>query len=363
MKSIKFFCAVAALVISSFASSNAQQTKVLTADKHNEYGLVYSLPVTGLKINVTVTKETRIAGPYFQYAKKFLGISDVIKENSTFYTIREISVRPVGLSDDKEQYLMQLKPGATTFIEVDQNGMLLSINCKPTVPTQDSKPATVFSSSSEKGSVDDYLKYVDMDFISSQSIVKQAEMIANSLMEVRDSYISLTRGTADNVPTDGRQLELMLNSLKQQEDALTKAFTGTTFTSVETKEFLYVPQKDGREVLFRLSDFDGFVAADDYSGVPVYISTEVMLQGQLPKDEAGVEKKLPKDAVIYAIPGVARINVSCNGTKFFEAEGEFAQFGTKFGLNPTLFSDKKERSFARFDPTTGALVELGVVTE
>ena len=28
------------------ASADAQQTKMLTADKHNEYGIVYSLPLT-----------------------------------------------------------------------------------------------------------------------------------------------------------------------------------------------------------------------------------------------------------------------------------------------------------------------------
>ena len=32
------------------ASADAQQTKMLTADKHNEYGIVYSLPLTELKI-------------------------------------------------------------------------------------------------------------------------------------------------------------------------------------------------------------------------------------------------------------------------------------------------------------------------
>ena len=361
MKFLKPFCLFCILFLS--LSAAAQQTKVLTADKHNEYGLVYSLPITGLKISVKVTKETRTAGPYCQYAKKFLGISDVIRENDTFYTISDVAVQTVGLSNDKDQFLMQLKPGATTFIEVDQNGMLRSINCRTAENPAGNTPFEMTSSNSPDVSVDEYLKYVDMDFISSQSSIKQAEMIANSLMEVRDSYISLTRGTADNVPTDGRQLELMLNSLKQQETALTTAFTGTTSTREEVKEFLYVPEKDGRDVLFRLSDFNGFVDADDYSGVPVYISTEVMLQGQLPKDETGVEKKLPKDAVIYAIPGVAKISVSCNGNTFLEMEAEFAQFGTKFGLNPTLFSDKKERSFAKFDPATGALLELGVATE
>ena len=38
---------------------------------------------------------------------------------------------------------------------------------------------------------------------------------------------------------------------------------------------------------------------------------------------------------------------------------DFAQFGIKFGLAPTLFSDKKAPSFAVFDPATGAVREIG----
>lgn len=47
---------------------SAQQTRLLTADKHNEYGLVYSLPITVLDIEVsaqrTVFKPSRT--PFMQ---------------------------------------------------------------------------------------------------------------------------------------------------------------------------------------------------------------------------------------------------------------------------------------------------------
>ena len=351
--------------LASLSGLNAQQTRVVTADKHNDYGLVYSLPLTGVNVRVKAIKETRIAGPYSQYAKKFLGMANnVVTENATLYRVAEISAYTVGLGDDADQYIMQLKPGAVTFIELNENGMLQSINCT-------SQPSSRLSQSSSREarkessipSVDDYLQYVDMDFISSQSSIKQAEMIASSLMDVRDSYLALTRGTADNQPSDGRQLELMLNSLRQQELALTRAFTGVSYTETEEKEFLYIPEKDGTEVLCRISDIEGFVSPDDYSGVPVYITTEVMLQGRIPTDEMGEERKMPKDAVVYVVPGVAKIEVSANDSSFFNQEMEFSQFGVKFGLNPLLFSDRKERSFARFNPVTGALVEIGIVKE
>ena len=60
MKALFFLLPILAMA----TTAGAQQTKVLTAEKHNEYGLVYSLPITALQVTVTAEKETRIAGPY-----------------------------------------------------------------------------------------------------------------------------------------------------------------------------------------------------------------------------------------------------------------------------------------------------------
>lgn len=346
------------LLLLPFVAS-AQQTKILTAEKHNEYGLVYSLPQTAVNVRVTAVCETRHAGPYYQYAKKYLGTDRVITDDVQIWSISDVAISAYGVASEGEQYLMQLKPGALTSITVAPDGMLLAINTPVSLPPASPLPA---DTNSDPGpGVKDYLKFVDQDFTASQSTAKQAEMLASSLMDVRDAYLSLTRGTADNMPVDGRQLELMLNSLQEQEKALTRAFTGTTETRTVTRDFSFIPDSDGREVLFRLSDFAGFVDKDDYSGDPVYINTEILSAGQIPVDANGVEKKLPKDAVIYGIPGEARFTISFSGDNLATRDLRIAQFGTTFGLAPSLFTDKKEPSCAIFDPTTGALVEISTL--
>lgn len=343
----------------------SQQTKILTAEKHNEYGIVYSLPATALRITVTAQKQTSTAGPFKQYAKRYLGTSNIVEEDRVKWTLTDVSVEPVGVKSDVEdnQFLMQLKAGNVTYVGVDSNGMLLSINAEPEAP----EAGTVEASPKGKvlqagGGSEDYLQFVDMDFLSAQNSMRQAEMVANSLMDVRDANLSLTRGTADNMPTDGRQLELMLASLKNQESALTRAFTGSTTVEEFTSSYLYIPSDEGEEVLFRISDFAGFVAPDDYSGSPVYIKTRILKEGTLPLDVNGEPKKFPKDGVVYAIPGTAKISIYTSGDSLFEEDMEFAQFGTRFALAPSLFSDKKAPSFARFSPVTGALLEIGKVT-
>lgn len=350
---------LAALILTTARSTKSygQSTKILTADKHNEYGLVYTLPITSLEIEVTAKRTTRQAGPYFQYAKKFIGTDKVIKEDSESWEITGIDVKRLGIPDSNNRYLMQLKNGATTFISVAEDGMLLSIN-KQT----DFAPETSSSENarqSEPLNMNEYLQYVDEDFIASQSSAKRAQMLAESLMEIREAKVSLTRGTAESMPKDGKQLELMLNSLQHQEQALTAAFIGITETTTVKRKYNFTPEKDGKVILFRMSDFAGFVGSDDYAGDPVYINVGITSKGELPKDAKGEEKKLPKDAVMYNIPGRALISISHLGSTLYSEELDFAQFGFKFGLSPSLFSVKKNRSYAVFDPVTGALSEIG----
>ena len=88
-----------------------------------------------------------------------------------------------------------------------------------------------------------------------------------------------------------------------------------------------------------------------------------MYKRQLPTDDKGETKKLPKDAVMYRIPGTAKVTLSLNGKRLWSREGEYAQYGVDFGLQPTLFSDRRARSYAIFDMATGALKEIGEVTE
>lgn len=349
------------MAVSAHSVAVAQQTKILTADRHNEYGLVYSLPVTAFDVEVTAVKEVRKAGPYFQYAKKYIGTDKVIMEDEVVWTLESVKVRPYGTPDPDTRYMMQLKSGATTFIGVAEDGMLLSINRNPELPPV--PEAAPSRSEGEKLADREYLQYVDEDFIASQSTAKQAQMLAESLMEIRDSKIALTRGTADVMPTDGKQLELMLNSLSHQEAALTAAFLGNVTRETVTKNYSFIPSDDGRTVLFRMSDFAGFVDSDDYSGEPVYVNVKVTNRGTMPVDAKGEEKKLPKDGVAYRVPGTALISLSMKGNELFSKEYEVAQFGVVFGLNPALFSDKKDPSYAVFDPATGALKEIGALKD
>lgn len=348
---------LALAMLAAVSGASAQQTRILNADKHNEYGLVYTLPTTALRVDITARHDARRAGEYAQYAKRYVGTDKVVAEDADLWTITDVRVTPYGVPDPEQRYLMQLKPGATTYIGVSDDGMLLSVNRAPAeAPAASSLPPDTYLPAYDSR---EFLQYVNEDFLSSQSSVRRAQMLAESLMEVRDAKVSLTRGTAETMPTDGRQLELMLNSLAHQEEVIMQAFTGWEGSETVTRTFTYLPGEDDEAILLRFSDFAGFVDADDLRGAPVRLEVKVTQRGQLPVDVKGEEKKIPKDAVIYALPGMADIRIAHDGKTLWRKEMPFAQYGTVFGLAPTLFTDRKDPSWATFDPVTGALTAIG----
>jgi len=133
MKAISCFF-IAAAAIACCLPARSQQTRLLTADKHNEYGLAYSLPVTSVRFEITARQTVSHAGPYYQYAQKYIGTDRVVKEDSEKWEIISVKAVPFGSADNDNRYLMQLKPGAVTSVCVADDGMLLSINRESPAP-------------------------------------------------------------------------------------------------------------------------------------------------------------------------------------------------------------------------------------
>lgn len=351
--------ALAGVLALSAAPVWGQQTKLLTGDKSNEYGVVYSLPQTELVVDATCRVTTRVPGPFRQYAKRYLGSEAQVREASSAVELTDVKMSSRGVAGP-EKYLLQMKPGAVAELCVSESGMLLSINTE--APVAALPPLAGTDESQSAPDMDEYLQYVDADYMSSLSSAKKAQLLAQAIMEIRDSRLSLSRGTAETMPADGRQLELMLASLQKQEDALVRAFNGYEHTRTQSRRYYFMPDSTsvGEEtVLFRLSDTDGFCDKEDYSGEPVYLSLRELQRPELPLDMKGEPKAFPKNAVVYALPGTATVRLEYKGEAVGgETQMDFAQYGVTFGLDPKLFTDKRKPSLAIFNPATGALERI-----
>lgn len=335
--------------------SVAQDMVKLVPDKFNEYALNYYLPYTVADIEFVATKTVCKAGPYYKYAKKYLGVTDIVTEDSETWAIERVCMVPRGIADTENRYQLTFKSGQTPYIYVNPDGLIYSINAEPEIADLSCPPVAP----DEPDSID-VSKVFSEELLMSGSIAKMAEVAAKQIYRIRESRLDLLTGDVDKMPADGDSFKLIIAQLDAQEAALTALFLGTKSVERVVKRVEYCPEDDVEsEILFRFSDFLGFVDADDLSGAPVSISVAVTEKGEYPVDNKGNIVELPKKALAYTIPGKAVIAISYDGRTYVEEELPIAQLGVVYGLDSSWFVDKKAPANAVFDATTGALLRLG----
>lgn len=335
--------------------SVAQDMVKLVPDKFNEYALNYYLPYTVADIEFVATKTVCKAGPYYKYAKKYLGVTDIVTEDSETWAIERVCMVPRGIADTENLYQLTFKSGQTPYIYVNPDGLIYSINAEPEIADLSCPPVAP----DEPDSID-VSKVFSEELLMSGSIAKMAEVAAKQIYRIRESRLDLLTGDVDKMPADGDSFKLIIAQLDAQEAALTALFLGTKSVERVVKRVEYCPEDDVEsEILFRFSDFLGFVDADDLSGAPVSISVTVTEKGEYPVDNKGNIVELPKKALAYTIPGKAVIAISYDGRTYVEEELPIAQLGVVYGLDSSWFVDKKAPANAVFDATTGALLRLG----
>lgn len=345
---------------------NAQTTTKLTASKANEYGLIYTLPLTSFEVTIAAERVEKTPGEFYQYAKKYLN-ADPILEPSVSWRLTEAVIQPAAYPDVEERYLVKFKAGGNVYISVDDDNFPVAINDEGdedsygnvVLPKAVAPQPTILERPVAR-------QAVTPEMIQSKSSAKRAELAAAKIYELRTNRNEIISGQADAMPSDGAAMKLALEQIAEQEEALTAMFMGTTKTSVEVRTYrLEVPAEGMTErvVLARLSAINGLVSADDLSGAPIYATIVPQTRGELPLNEKGVAKTFPKGGVAYRIPGTARVSISYDGHNLASGTFEVAQYGVVFGLDPALFTDKKAPAYLRFNPLTGSIRELGTVSE
>ena len=350
---------IIALCLLCSISGVAQETTKLTAGKHNEYGLIYSLPNTVFDIEVIATQTITKAGPYYKYAEKYLGVPVKITEDKSSWKLDKVTISSFGVPDKEQQYLVQFKSGSTPYMFLNKEGLLLSVNTDPLPGSaiSNNQGKTKTSSPLENNQ---YASVLTEEMLISGSTAKMAEVAAKQIYRIRESRMDLSTGDSDQKPADGEALKLMLQQLDEQEKNLTALFMGTIQTQTVVKHFTWMPQGETtNEVIFRISDISGIVGKTDLSGDPVYMNLKITEKGELPVDAKGKVKEMPKGALAYNIPGKAKASLTYNGRNIFSGEFQIAQFGIVFGLAPNMFDNKKAPAHVTFYPETGAILEIG----
>jgi len=339
------------------------QTKVvkMSATKSTDYGVSYSLPKTVLVIHANFEKITKKAGPFAQYAEKYLGVKDqsVVFEDQIYYSLKAIHVKCKGIVDINASYLVEFKSKTTSpFVYLTEDGLICTINADY-IPESDNNNNTRSAQPvSELSTLPSHSVYTE-EYLRAGSIGKMAEVAAKQIYKLRESRTDLLTGEAENAPRDGEGMKIVLANLEAQEKTLVELFTGTIKTESSNAEFEIEPDTNiEKAVLFRFSKYFGIVDSEDLSGSPVYITVKNLENAETQEPIDPKRKAKESQSIVYNVPGKASVEVFYGIDSMFKSTLPVVQFGNKQVLAPSMFDDKKGPVKIYFYPETGAIKQI-----
>lgn len=319
-------------------------------------GAVYFLPKTSLRVSILVEKTTYKPGEFSKFAQRYLKLNDVEQEPNVSHRVLSIQLTPIAEADTSKAYTVKFNPlSAAANLQLSSDGVLLAINAEP-VKHELPKPFK----KALKVKAPDPRKFLSEEIISAGSTAKMAELTASEIYDLRENRNLLIKGQADFMPKDGKQLQLMLDQLETQDNALTGMFAGTTTRDTTEMTVMVRPDKElKKQVVFRLSKQLGVVDIDDLAGRPYYISVE-NLNTMLPVNETPVKKKkanATEQGIYVNVPGRMRVTIFDGPTALSTSELPAPQFGNVELLSGDLFN-KRFTTHLTLNPLTGALEKL-----
>ena len=357
MMRVKSYILTLMLIISSCAT--AQKTVRVNAIKANDYGVVYSLPVTSFEVTLTVKKSTYQRGDFYTFAQRYLAIDNPVIENSVVYTLEDINVVNKGIPDKNNSFMVAFRPKSVEpYVLVREDGLIVSINAEQEVEENAVVvlPAGVSPSDNPR-------RYLSQETLMAGSTAKQAELVARQIFDLRRSRSDILSGEAESMPPDGNAYNVVMGEIDRQEKALTELFAGSLETEYFTKTVVVVPEQNNidRQVIARFSEKLGVVDVDNLAGEPIYLSltnkTPKVNMQLSPKDLQRLESKL-SEGIVYNIPAKADLAIEFKNRVAKNIEVDVVQFGTKDVLVRKMFDNNKQPVKVYFYPELGAVKQV-----
>lgn len=328
-------------------------------------GIAYSLPRTGIKVHVNAMREVFQPGPYAAYAEQLLGIKDAQTRATTKWLIAEVKIETFA-EPDPEQVYKAMGDGAF-MVNLAANGCLAGINSSGNT----SELSVIQSNKTyQKPDLDDGFSF---DYFTDTpayypgdstnnfrptkvSVEKKAIEAAQRILNCRMNQYDLAALRIDGEYPDGKAYEVSLKELKRTEKDYIKLFVGRTTYKKETYSFDFIPEaKPAKgQVVFRISDDKGVVAASDLSGKPVMIEfdTEQDLNKKYATEARSENPNAGNKGVYYRMPGVATVKIIHDMTVIATARTIIAQFGVVAPVPEELLQGDCS---VEFHPETGAI--------
>ena len=341
-------------------------------------GIIYSLPRTVINVSLVVDKVQKTKGPYAEFADKYLGITNIITDNTSEYVLREISLTTTTEPDPEQFYFVELddkssKKNKLIEMYLSEAGFLQDAtdNLKP-------KNHHIASSNNQQESGNEFADILKPSYFEREDTVNRKESMDTTTIEQKvfrkitsnknaeqkakdaaDIIIELDEDKLDLLSGEqevgyGSNLEYMCNQLEAMKGGYLALFKGITSVITTTIKYSIVPKSGETEqdiTLCNFSKMKGAVEKSAAEGDPVTIVFEsqklTKTISDLVKSNNSGDKRL--HGFSYRIPDNAKISVKVGGQTRLEALFSVNQLGIISSVPAGKISS------LRLHPTTGSI--------
>jgi hypothetical protein len=340
MKKLVLLTALA-LSLTSFPGS-AQTAK---ADFDPDGMVSYALPMTSLGFDVEAVQEKFYAGPYAKFARKYLGI-EAREEDEQTYQLASVKITPSIEADQSSRYVVALSSkngSATAFLQMTTQGLISVKDGSFGEAAVWRFPARTSGDFSDKGvgsnltaeattlyqGVKRESAYnqvaVQQNMVVEKSLEKKAQEAAEMIFNLRRTRVQIITGDTD-ANYSGEAMSSALAEIARLEKEYMTLFVGYSEFQTQRKHFDIVPVNNERmkvQVVFRLSDEEGLLPADNLSGKPYFIdiTPEGIAAGE------GVRPSKGTAALVYRIPAICQLTLSDGSDILLQSRLPIYQFG------------------------------------
>lgn len=298
---------------------------------------MYALPQTVLKIEIVYEEVSSVPGPYWEYAEKYLGIAEIIKQKSSYWQIHDVVTTPHMELDPQHFYSLSVLEGesggnyldpflekgivmdGTELIqeELKGTGLLSSLN-NQTLRYVDLGVYANFEERTEtmyKTLVTDtsFVKVpVQRTVVEQKSFAMKAKEAADFLLEIRTRRFEMLTGEYEVYP-DGEAMAAAINKLDQLEESYLSLFTGKTISRMEKRAYFIVPESGSTPSQYHLGMFSnqlGFVPDELMEGMALVVKIEPMGKTNRPGSSFDrSNERDPYNKLYYRLPDMVDLNV------------------------------------------------------
>ncbi len=339
---------VSLVVIPCQWNASAQKRKTLDTPST----VVYALPQTVIRLNVKAEKTILKRGPFADYAKKYLNVSDVVSADGVEWKLKSIDVSAYGEVDPEQYHKITTSVDyEPSLISLTPEGLICGFNLQKKKMLKEEKELVFINDDEVKieygrFSIDPIIKYkedtvykvvetdtafVKIPVLEKQTLVKsieeKAEEAAHQIFKLRKRRFKILTANYEVLPPDGKAYEIIVKELEKLEEDYLSLFIGKRVGFTESFQFLYTPQSnENTGVVFRMSPQAGPVGVNDLGGKPIRIDFKNL---ETIRELAIVPTPslVPQKQIFYRIPGMADLTIINGKDILYKSRMAIAQFG------------------------------------